>query len=248
MPLDSIAGIEIAALRRIMTEAAAASRDLLKAPAGATPLMQADRDIKLGEDRSSEALIVAALQARSPFPILSEEAGWIGDVPAHDAPYWAVDPLDGSFNHHRGVPLCCTSVALCRGLVPLAGAVFDFNRDETYWGGRELGLLLNDRPVAPRPPAADIITTGFPVGGDFSASGIASVVERAQAWKKIRMIGSAALSLAWVASGRFDTYEETGTRWWDVAGGLALVEGAGGRIAVSGGNALDKLAVRADRC
>ena len=101
--------------------------------------------------------------------------------------------------------------------------------------------------LAPAAPASDMLSTGFPVGGDFSDAGLAQVVGRARAWRKIRMIGSAALSLAWVASGRFDAYEETGIRWWDVAGGLALVAGAGGSIAIDGAGPQDRLVIRASR-
>jgi len=240
-----VAALDFAEIREIATAAAAASRDLLRSSDRAAPRSQQGRDIKLAEDRQSEALIVAALQARSRFPILSEEAGWIGPVPGEGVPYWAVDPLDGSFNFNRGVPLCCTSVGLCIGLRPLAGAIFDFNRGEMFWGGAGLGLELNGEALPAHPPAADIVSTGFPVGGGFSPEGMARVVERAREWRKIRMIGSAALSLAWVAAGRFDAYEESGIRWWDVAAGLALVEGAGGSIAVDGEGPEAKLTVRA---
>jgi myo-inositol-1(or 4)-monophosphatase len=240
-------GLDWSSVRDTTIAAAAASRDLLRGKAARDPRRLEGRDIKLVEDEASEALIVAALQRHSAWPILSEEAGWIGNPPGRHEPYWAVDPLDGSFNHHRGVPLCCTSVALCRGLRPLAGAVFDFNRDEMFWGGAGLGLSLNGEALAPPPHRADIVTTGFPAGGDYSPEGIAAMVERVRAWRKVRMIGSAALSLAWVAAGRFDYHEESGTRWWDVAGGLALVEGAGGMIEVEGDGVEAKLTVRARR-
>jgi myo-inositol-1(or 4)-monophosphatase len=242
-----IAGIEIDRVCRIAGQAAVASRDLLRRKPSATARRQEGRDIKVIEDGGSEALILAMLRAHSPWKILSEEAGWIGGRPLPDEPYWVVDPLDGSFNHHRGVPLCCTSVAVAVGMVPLAGAIFDFNRDELFCGGAGLGLTLNGTELAASPYRPQIVATGFPVGGDDSAAGIAAVVEQAASFAKIRMIGSAALALAWVAAGRFDAYQESGTRWWDVAGGLALVEGAGGRIRVSGASIEAKLDVWATR-
>jgi myo-inositol-1(or 4)-monophosphatase len=239
MPIDP------AGLRETALAAATASRHLLTGPDRATPRSLIDRDIKLVEDQESEALIIASLRAQSPWPILSEEAGWVGEPPAADQPYWAVDPLDGSFNYHRSVPLCCTSVAACIGLRPLAGAIFDFNRDELYWGGAGLGLELNGRKMPVQRRTRDIFTTGFPVRGDFSVAGMTQVVARAQEWRKIRMIGSAALSLAWVAGGRFDAYEESGIRWWDVAAGLALVEGAGGGIEIAGETIEQPMTIRA---
>src|SRR6185312_2497645 len=67
-----------------------------------------DRDVKLAQDKASEKIIIEHLQAASDLPILSEEAGWVGNNSAVDGtPYWAVDPLDGSFNYHRDIPLCC---------------------------------------------------------------------------------------------------------------------------------------------
>jgi myo-inositol-1(or 4)-monophosphatase len=220
-------------VRSITLAAAVASRSLLQQRPAAEPRHQAGRDIKLAEDEASEAVIVATLRERSPLPILSEEAGWIGEMPAPGEPYWAVDPLDGSFNFHRGVPLCCTAVAFCTDRVAVAGAVFDFNRNELFWGGRGIGLFLNDIPlVRPKRPKT-MLATGFPARADHSPAGIAKVVERTAEWTKIRMIGSAALSLAWIAAGRFDAYEETGISWWDVAAGLALIEAAGGTVAVA---------------
>jgi myo-inositol-1(or 4)-monophosphatase len=237
--------LDLDAARRIALSAATASRDLLHRPPAAKPRSQTGRDIKLVEDQASETLIAAALRAQSPWPILSEEAGWIGDPPAASDPYWALDPLDGSFNFHRGVPLCCVSVGLCVGLEPIAGAIYDFNRDELFWGGAGLGLELNGQAVPPRAPAEDILTTGFPVRGDFTDEGMARVVGRMRDFRKIRMIGSASLSLAWVASGRFDAYEETGIRWWDVAAGLALVQGAGGTIEIEGETAEQPMTIKA---
>jgi myo-inositol-1(or 4)-monophosphatase len=55
-----------------------------------------------------------------------------------------------------------------------------------------------------------------------------------EAWRKVRMLGSAALSLAWLAAGRLDGYQECGIMWWDVAAGLALVKSASGTINVEG--------------
>lgn len=214
--------------------AATASRELLRRSERQAARRQEGRDIKLVEDEESERLIVAALSAHSPMPILTEERGWIGEAPPQGAPYWVVDPLDGSFNYHRGVPLACTAVALCVDLNPLAGVVFDFNRDELFVGAPGVGLTLNEKRLQPPPVRRDIVATGFPVRGDLSEAGIRALVERSSDFKKVRMIGSAALALAWVAAGRFDGYAEDGSMWWDVAAGLALVAGAGGRIAVEG--------------
>src|SRR5205814_8035180 len=73
-----------------------------------------------------------------------------------------------------------------------------------------------------------VLATGFPAATDFSAGALGDFVERVRAYKKIRLLGSAALSLAYVASGRIDAYVERDIKLWDVAAGIALVRAAGG--------------------
>ncbi|MBC2776041.1 inositol monophosphatase family protein [Parasphingopyxis marina] len=224
-----------AALVALARRAATASGDLLRQNFGQAELLsQQGRDIKLGEDHRAQQLIVETIRSGSDLPILTEEAGWIGEPPPGEGLYWVVDPLDGSFNYRTGTPLCGTAVALCAGLTPLAGCIHDFLRDALYWGGPGIGLYCNDDPLGDLPQPHGILATGFPVGGDFSDQGIAAIVRQISDYKKVRMIGSAALSLAWVASGRFDAYAESGIRWWDVAAGLALVAATGGRVAIAG--------------
>jgi len=74
----------------------------------------AGRDIKLVEDREAEALILAQIRKSSNLPILTEEAGWVGTPPNGGGAYWAVDPIDGSFNYVNSIPLCCVSIGFAR--------------------------------------------------------------------------------------------------------------------------------------
>lgn len=206
---------------------------------------QIGRDIKLRADTEAEAVILSMLREQSPYPILSEEAGSVGG-PEATRPYWVVDPLDGTFNYLRDIPLCCVSIALCLDRDPLLGCIYDFNRDELFTGGKSTPLLCNGVPV-PSPAEALILATGLPRKGDFSADRLARFGPHVAQWKQVRMIGSAALSLAWVAAGRFDAYEEAGILWWDVAAGVALVRAGGGRADVEGdvmGGILDVKAYR----
>jgi myo-inositol-1(or 4)-monophosphatase len=237
---------EAASFCAIAAEVVRASADLLRGAPSAEPVSAIGRDMKLSEDAASEALIVAALRARSDLPILAEESGWVGGrAPEEGAPYWALDPLDGSYNRFCGVPLNCVALALCIGFRPIVGAVFDFNRDELFAGGPGLGLTLNGRALAPPARATGILATGLPVRGDFSPEGLARIAQEFSRWKKVRMIGSAALSLSWVAAGRFDAYREAGISWWDVAAGLALVSAVGGAIDVAGERLEDPLTIAA---
>ena len=206
--------------------AAALGGDLLARDFGRARLASATlRDVKLDQDLQSQALIVRHLTLHSPYPVLTEESGWLGATPDADAPYWVVDPLDGSFNYLYGIPLCCVAVALCRGMTPLAGCVLDFLRGESLTGGPGLPLRRNGQVLEARPAGSGILATGVPSGGDPRGTALGAALQH---WRKLRLLGSAALSLAWVARGRMDAYHEDGIRWWDVAAGLALVGAAGG--------------------
>ena len=191
------------------------------------------RDIKLALDRESEERIVDLLQKESDFPILSEEMGktWLPEI--FSSYHWIVDPLDGTLNYWKGVPLCCVSVGLWRGRKPVLVAVYDFNRDELFTGIVGQGAWMNGVSIkvsdVPAPENA-VLCTGFPVSTDFSETGIQEFISFVRAYKKVRLFGSAALSLAYVASGRVDGYCERDIKIWDVAAGLAIVEAAGGRI------------------
>jgi myo-inositol-1(or 4)-monophosphatase len=243
---------------RLLAEAAAhaaiAAGKLLQVQFGkAEVTSRIGRDIKLSQDLAAQVVIIETL-AGTGLPLLTEESGWVNGTPHGEEPHWVVDPVDGSYNYSAGLPLCCVSIALCAGMTPLIGCVHDFSRGETFTGGQRIGLALNGAAAAPVPPARNILATGLPAGGAQSTAPLARALED---WRKVRILGSAALSLAWVASGRVDGYREDGIRWWDVAAGLALVEGAGGRYSIASveqGRApdadaqpLDRLLVTADR-
>lgn len=204
------------------------------------------RDIKLKADKAAEQLILESLQKEWAAPVLSEEAGWTaapGDIA------WVVDPLDGSANYNRNMPLCCVSIALVQNKKPILGVIYDFNHDDLYAGIVGDGATLNGEPMrvsaVPRTQEA-ILMTGLPLNRDFSTDALATFAADFANWKKVRMIGSAATSLAFVAAGKADRYAEDGIRFWDVAAGVALIEAAGGRVQIEGDVLTDPIRVIAD--
>jgi myo-inositol-1(or 4)-monophosphatase len=189
------------------------------------------RDVKLDVDRTAEDRIVNLLSAESHLPIIAEErSSERGGVSAEVR--WIVDPLDGTMNYLMGIPFCCVSVALWRGDDPIAGAVYDFDRDEMFSGSTEAGATLNGSPIQVRqvPAARAVLCTGFPAGTNFAPDALSGFVRQVIAFRKVRLLGSAALSLAYVAAGRADAYFERDIRIWDVAAGLTLVRAAGGQF------------------
>ncbi|WP_430912057.1 inositol monophosphatase family protein [Methylobacterium sp. sgz302541] len=227
--MNGIADADLERHLELACEAARSTRAILAAGRAnrRAPASQIGRDIKLQEDAESEALIRALLISHSAHPVLGEEGGWAGGE-GTDGPAWVVDPLDGSFNYYAGIPIYGVAVALCAGRTPILGAIYDPERDELFAGGPGLGLRINGEPHRPVEPRGQIVGTGFPSQADVAATA-AHVADLARDWKKIRMLGSAALSLAWVAAGRLDAYSEHGIMWWDVAAGLALAGAVGAR-------------------
>ena len=193
------------------------------------------RDLKLRADLDAEAVILERLSRETKFPILSEEAyngenrsDWIGS-------HWIVDPLDGTYNFGRKISMCCISIALWDGEGPLLGLVYDFNSDIMYEGGVGLGAHRNGvRMTVALPVVSDraLLFTGLPVAGDFSPRAIEAFSTRILRFKKVRMLGSAALSLSLVACGSGDVYYEEGIRIWDVAAGVAMIVAAGGCFSI----------------
>jgi len=187
------------------------------------------KDIKLQLDKESEQIIVSELNDKFAHPILSEETGLVGSKES-EAPIWIVDPIDGTMNYSRDIPFACVSIAFWSGKNPVFGIVYDFNRDELFSGYIGAGGWLNDQPIKPgikKSESRSILATGIPVYMSTSEDKLSVLVKNIQIFKKIRMMGSAALSLAYVACGRFDAYYEESIKLWDVAAGLSLVKAVG---------------------
>jgi myo-inositol-1(or 4)-monophosphatase len=194
-----------------------------------------NRDIKLTEDRACERAIRAFLLANTPYAVLGEEEGWGGAEPS-DEPHWVIDPLDGSYNFYRGLPLYAVSIALCRGEPgtgeTLLGVIYDPVRNELISGGEGLPVSLNGAPAPERARGArQMLATGYPTRSDPDEVNT-RLGDITREWTKIRMLGSAALSLGWIALGRLDGYTEQRIMWWDVAAGLAIARAAGAAASV----------------
>jgi len=185
------------------------------------------KDIKIDADKDAHEIISKILR-KTGIWILSEEDD------AHDFNkdfQWIIDPLDGSLNFFRRIPICAVSIGLFENREPLLGVVYDFNREEMFSGIVGEGAWLNGKDIFVskiREKREAIIMTGFPSYTDYSRDALEKYISLVQSFKKVRLIGSAALSLAYVASGRADAYCEKDIKIWDVAAGLALIKAAGG--------------------
>ena len=193
-------------------------------------IFTSDRDVKLEADIAAENLIKGIIEIESNFPILAEESGKSADNLGDT--FWVVDPLDGTANYARDIPLCCISIALVQNLNPVIGVIYDFNNDDLYEGTKETKALLNNKLIN----VSDIVeknkgvlVTGLPNATDYSDEAMLKMVKDFQSWRKVRMIGSAAMASVYVASGKADLYKEFGTYLWDIAAGAAIINAAGGK-------------------
>ena len=189
------------------------------------------RDIKLQADRTAEKIIISLLCKKNKFSVFSEEAGAIrGNDNQH---IWIIDPLDGTVNYSHRLPICCVSIGLWCAGQPILGVIYDFNHDEMFTGLAGHGAWLNGTAIKVSgviKKEQAILCTGFPVSTDFSQSTLLRFVKDIQLYKKVRLLGSAALSLAYVAAGRVDAYQENDIAIWDIAAGIAIVEAAQGCV------------------
>ena len=224
------------ALLEIAIQAArAAARALLaQRPFASRLRRKLEKDVKIEADFLADGLIRDRLRAASSFPICSEEDQTHCGAAQRSSYWWIVDPLAGSLNFFRGIPWSCVSIALWHGMEPVLGVIHDVHRHETFSGLAGHGAWLDGSPIeVSRVRAQDraVLCTGFPARTDYDASSLLAFVHSVQAYQKVRLLGSAALSLAYVACGRTDVYEERHIALWDVAAGLAIVKAAGGAIA-----------------
>jgi len=196
------------------------------------------RDIKIKGDKVSEKILINYLKEHSPFKIISEESYQYDNSFSDKEPMWIVDPLDGSLNYSRGIPLCCISVGLWIGYQPILGVIFDFNNDKMFLGVMGEGAWLNNKEIevgSISQKEKAVLCTGFPVNSDFETDSIKQFIMDIRQYKKVRLLGSAALSLVYVASGKVDAYYEKDIMLWDIAGGLAILLGAGGTYKIEKG-------------
>ena len=218
---------------------------------------ETSHDIKLELDVRCQKLIAHRLQRAFPKTGFLGEEGSAG-IPNADS-RWVVDPIDGTVNFAHGIPHASVSIALqiksagskvqspkskVQSLVKIdggriteyetiLGVIYDPFTDELWTAVRGQAALLNGRPIRVsriRRLNQAIVSIGFAKSRSSLEGALPYFIWLARRVRKIRMMGSAALALAYVATGRFDAYIERGISIWDIAAGGLLLECAGGRF------------------
>ena len=200
-------------------------------------------DIKLELDVRSQKLIERSLRRTFPQVAVLGEEGVAGKA---DAEYrWVVDPIDGTVNFAYGIPHACVSIALQQraqtpgiaeyedGYQTLVGVVYDPFCDELWTAIRGQAARLNGKIIRVskrRKLREAIVSIGFAKTREDLEATLPYFIDLVHQVRNLRIMGSAALALAYVASGRFDAYIERGLRLWDIAAGGLIVECAGGEF------------------
>jgi myo-inositol-1(or 4)-monophosphatase len=221
------------------TRAARAAGRLLRRHKGSVKKInqQSRHDIKLELDVRCQKLIEKILLSRFPNSAVLGEEGVAGRENANAR--WVVDPIDGTVNFTYGVPFVCVSIALqtrsraSRGFSTVVGVVYDPFCDELWTGVRGGSPRLNGKIIhaSKRTDLAQaIVSIGFSKTEKSLNENLPVFNVLVRRVRKVRMMGAAALSLAYVASGRFDAYIESGVSLWDIAAAGFILECAGGEF------------------
>jgi len=200
------------------------------------------RDLVTEADRAAEQVIREALSRAFPdHGILGEEEG---EQPGNSGYRWLVDPLDGTTNFAHGLPHFAVSLALeAQGQGLLVGVVHMPALGETYTAARGLGAFCNGRQL--RVSSTErldgcLTVTGFPhdvsPGRPMNLDHMEVIVRRTRG---VRIVGAAAVDLAYVAAGVLDAYWDLTNHAWDVAAGVLLVTEAGGQVTDMAGGPLE---------
>ena len=198
-------------------------------------------------DKEVEALVVSRIHARFPeHAILGEEAFSDRSLARFPGHAWVIDPIDGTTNFIRGLPNFCVSIGFCEaGLVPVAGAIFDPQRNELFLAERGQGAWLGSERLQTSQHASIkgmLHDASLPFRHLEALADVTKVLLNIQSESDdFRRLGSAALDLAYVAAGRIDAYWELGIHAWDTAAGELMVREAGGVATDFTGNELGLL-------
>ena len=189
-------------------------------------------DFVTASDKRVEKILIGELE-KSEYSFLTEETGLIEGK--HKDKRWIIDPIDGTFNFLNGLPHFCISVGYEENGEIVSGIIFDPIKNEMFIAHKGSGAYLNNTRIRVS-NKSNFQSACLVTGGPKAASKIKENIM--DEYKKVSMktqahnrkSGSAALDLAYVASGRYDGYWQREINYWDIAAGIILVKESGGFV------------------
>nr|ARU08094.1 hypothetical protein [uncultured bacterium] len=225
-----------AELMPIATRAVSLARRIIQERTPSTVSAKGDRDMVTDVDLAVEDAVRDFLAKETPeIGMLGEEHGQSGA--GGGLLNWVLDPIDGTANFARGIPLCAVSLALVDGTEARLAAIDLPFLDTWYTARAENGAYANGEPLrcsAVTQESDAMISIGdFSVGEDSTEKNrirLALLTDLGARVQRIRMIGTAAIDLAWVAQGKLDATINLSNMPWDTMAGALMVREAGGMV------------------
>lgn len=188
-----------------------------------------EKDVVTAADEACEAYIKSVIHSRFPgHGVIAEESG--EENPDKEW-RWVIDPLDGTTNFSQGYPMFCCSIALEHNGEAVVGVVYAPYLDELFHAVKGCGAFLNGKPIhcsMKDAAATAVLATGAPydrnINPDNNLAEIAYIMPLVRA---VRLDGSAAMDLCYMAAGFYDAYWELNLKHWDVAAGRLIAREAG---------------------
>ena len=187
-------------------------------------LSKGPSDFVTNSDKKAEKIIIEELaKYKKKFSLISEEVGEIKNSDLEN--FWIIDPIDGTTNFLHGVPHFAISIALKSKKEIISGLIFDPIKNEMFYAEKNNGAYFNNKRirVSKRKKMEYCLFASGKIDNE-------NIKQKTNAKLSIRKSGSAALDMAYVASGRYDGYFQKNLNLWDIAAGIIIVKEAGGKV------------------
>jgi myo-inositol-1(or 4)-monophosphatase len=190
-------------------------------------------DIATEYDFRAERLIRNRLIQDFSEPVLGEEEGLIGNRQDAMESLWIVDPIDGTFNYQRGLPLYGVSIAYCEKGMPVCGAIFLPALNELYSAAKGSGAFVAEGGLADPTPVRvrserELERMVISLAGRNTYPMVAACATEGVPWRSLRFLLCAVASMVYIASGRMDIFADAALGLWDCAAGDIILQEAGG--------------------
>jgi myo-inositol-1(or 4)-monophosphatase len=191
-------------------------------------------------DKEAEKKLVNTLQKILPQAAFITEEGTVEQSKTNEY-NWIIDPLDGTTNFLHGLPVYAISIGLIHKQEIILGVVHEIVHDESFHAVKDGSAYSNDRIIkvsSAQNLSESLMATGFPYFRFDKTDAYLNIIKAfLDKTHGIRRLGSAAIDLAYVASGRLDGFFEYNLNPWDIAAGAFIVQQAGGKVTdFTGGN------------
>lgn len=203
------------------------------------------RDIVTESDLAAQKLIMERVSVKFPehtFLAEEDEGDHAADLLDSTVPVWVIDPIDGTSNYSRGLPVYCVSIGVYFEGAVIVGVIYDPVHDELFAATQDSATTMNGQAVSPAnitTMAESRIALDWSRAEELRAQSLLVLDGVAHSCHTVRSVGSAALAFCWITIGRIDGYYNLDLKAWDVAAGGLILKQAGCRLTSIDGRTFD---------